>query len=253
MRHIIWSSLKCLVERENIFCHFESDLAHGDEDDFIEEQVGEDEMDRESDSEEGTIPRMDLSASDEHSEDDEPSITILQPLDMAFLSREVEGGVSIGSDNRDMSPSSSPAATSSILPSSAHSDLPNDLHGYYKSKDGNVWCKNAPEPTKTPSRNIFRPSIRQVINPRNMLTAGAAYKISSMPRWLKELQNAPTRKGRGFVVSSGDISMPQKLKGLSDVSFTWARREIIAHRLQFCGLKQRAIHWWWHALVKIVF
>ena len=164
------------MERKNIFCHFESDLAHGGEDDFIGEQVGEDEMDRESDSEEDSIPRIDPSSSDEHSEDDEPSITTLQPLGMAFLSREVEGGVSTGSDNRDMSTSSSPAPTSSILPTSAHSDLPSDLHGYYKSKDGNVWCKNAPEPTKTPSRNIFRPPIRQDINPRNMHTADAAYK-----------------------------------------------------------------------------
>ena len=164
------------MERKNIFCHFESDLTHDGEDDFIGEQVGEDEMDTESDSEEDSIQRMDLSASDEHSEDDEPSTTTLQPLDMAFLSREVEGGVSTGSDNRDMSPSSSPAPTSSVLPTSAHSDLPSDLHGYYKSKDGNVWCKNAPEPTKTPSWNIFRPPTRQVINPRNMHTAGAAYK-----------------------------------------------------------------------------
>ena len=104
---------------------------------------------------------------------------------MTFLSREVEGGVSTRSesDNRDVSPSSSPAPTSSILPSSAYSDLPSDLHGYYKSKDDNVWCKNAPQPTKTPSRNIFRPPIRQVINPRNMHTAGAAYKKNSpMPR-----------------------------------------------------------------------
>ena len=104
------------------------------------------------------------------------SITTLQPLDMAFLSREMEGGVSTGSDNRDMSPSSYPAPTSSILPTSAHSDLPSDLHGYYKSKDGNVWCKNAPEPSKTSSRNIFRPPIRHVINPKNMHTAGTACK-----------------------------------------------------------------------------
>ena len=82
------------MERKNILCHFESDLTHGGEDDFIGEQVGEDEMDRESDSEEYSIPRMDLSSLDEHSEDDEPSITTLQPLDIAFLSREVEGGVS---------------------------------------------------------------------------------------------------------------------------------------------------------------
>ena len=109
------------------------------------------------------------------------SITTLQPLGMAFLSREMEGGVSTGSDNHDMSPSSSPAPTSSILPTSGHSDLPSDLHGYYKSKDGNVWCKNAPEPTKTPSRNIFRPPIRQVINSRNMHTAGAAYKKKNSP------------------------------------------------------------------------
>ena len=98
------------------------------------------------------------------------SITTLQPLDMAFLSREVEGGVSTGSDNRDMSSSSSPAPSFSILPTSAHSDLPNDLHRYYKSKDGNAWCKNAPEPKKIFSRNIIRPPIRQVINPRNMHT-----------------------------------------------------------------------------------
>ena len=164
------------MERKNIFCHFESDLANGGEDDFIEEQVGENEMDRESDSEEDTIPRIYPSSSDEHSENDEPSITTLQLLDMAFLNREVEGGVSTGSDNCDMSPSSSPVPTSSILPTSAHSDSPSDLHGYYKSKDGIVWCKNAPQPIKTPSRNIFRPPIRQVINPRNMHTAGAAYK-----------------------------------------------------------------------------
>ena len=147
------------MERKNIFCHFESDLAHGGEEDFIGEQVGEDEMDRESDSEEDTIPRIYPSSSDEHSEDDEPSITTLQPLVMAFLSREVEGGVSTGSDNRDMSPSSSPVPTSSILPTSSHSDLPSDLHGYYKSKDGILWYKNAAEPTKIPSRNIFRPPI----------------------------------------------------------------------------------------------
>ena len=90
-------------------------MAHGGEDDFIEKQVGEDEMDGESDSEEDTIPKVDPSSTDEHSEDDEPSITTLQPLDMAFLSREVEGGVSTGSDNRDMSPSSSPAPISSIF------------------------------------------------------------------------------------------------------------------------------------------
>ena len=119
-------------------------------DDFIEEQIGEVEMDREGDSEEDTISRIYTTSSDKHSEDDEPSITTLQPLDMAFLSREVEGGVSTGSDNRDMSPSSSPAPSSSIFPTSVHSDLPSDLHGYYKSKDGNVWCKDAPEPTKTP-------------------------------------------------------------------------------------------------------
>ena len=66
------------MERKNIFCHFESDLAHGGEDDFREEQVGEDEMDRESDSEEDMIPRIYTSSSDEHSEDDEhhnPSTT----------------------------------------------------------------------------------------------------------------------------------------------------------------------------------
>ena len=99
-------------------------MAHGGEDDFIEEQVEEDEMDRESDFEEDTIPKIDPSSSDEHSENDELSIITLQPLDMTFLSREVEGGVSTGSDNRDMSPSSSSAPTSSILPSSAYSDLP---------------------------------------------------------------------------------------------------------------------------------
>ena len=115
------------MERKNIFCHFESDLAHGGEDDFIEEQVGEDEMDRESDSEEDMIPRIDPSSSDEYSEDDEPSIATLRPLDIGFLRREVEGSVSTGSDNRDMSPSSSPAPTSSILPSLMHSDLPSDL------------------------------------------------------------------------------------------------------------------------------
>ena len=164
------------MERKNIFCLLESDLAHCGEDDLREEQVEEDEMDRESDSEEGTIPRIYTSSSDRHFEDDEPSITTLQLLDIAFLSREVEGGVSTHSDNRDMSPSSSPAPSSSILPTSAHSDLPSDLHGYYKSKDGNVWCKNAAEPTKTPSWNIFRPPIRQVINPRNMHTAGTACK-----------------------------------------------------------------------------
>ncbi|KAK3782882.1 hypothetical protein RRG08_002511 [Elysia crispata] len=51
---------------------------HGGEDDFIEEQVEEDEMDKESDSEEDTIPRIDPRSSDEHSEDDEhhnPSTT----------------------------------------------------------------------------------------------------------------------------------------------------------------------------------
>ena len=138
------------MERKTIFCHFESDLAHDGEDDFIEDQVEEVEMDREGDFEEDTISRIYTTSSDKHSEDDEPSITTLQPLDMAFLSREVEGGVSTGSDNRDMSPSSSPAPSSSILPTSAYSDLPSDLHGYYKSKDGNVWCKNAPKPTKTP-------------------------------------------------------------------------------------------------------
>ena len=94
----------------------------------------------------------------------------------------MEGGVSTGSDNRDMSPSSSPAASSSVLPTSAHSNLPSDLHGYYKSKDGNVWCKNAPEPAKTSFRNIFRPQIRHVINPKKMHTAGAAY--------IKEFTNA---------------------------------------------------------------
>ena len=62
------------MEQKNIFCHFESDLTHGGEDDFIGEQIGEDEMDRESDSEEDSILRIDPSSSDEHSEDDEPSI-----------------------------------------------------------------------------------------------------------------------------------------------------------------------------------
>ena len=81
------------MERKNIFCLLESDLAHSGEDDLREEQVEEDEMDRESDSEEDTIPRIYTSSSDRHSEDDEPSITTLQPLDIAFLSREVEGGV----------------------------------------------------------------------------------------------------------------------------------------------------------------
>ena len=57
------------MEWKNIFCHFESDLTHSCEDDLREEQVGEDEMNRESDSEEDSIPRMDLSSSDEHSED----------------------------------------------------------------------------------------------------------------------------------------------------------------------------------------
>ena len=51
------------MERKNIFCHFESDFAH--------EQIGEDEMDRESDLEEDTISRIYTSSSDEHSEDDE--------------------------------------------------------------------------------------------------------------------------------------------------------------------------------------
>ena len=54
-------------------------------DDFIEEQIGEVEMDREGDSEEDTISRIYPNSSDEHSEDDEPSVTTLQPLDMAFL------------------------------------------------------------------------------------------------------------------------------------------------------------------------
>ena len=97
-------------------------MAHGGEDDFIGEQVGEVDMDRESDSEEDMIPRMDPSSSD-----DEPSIATLRPLDIGFLRREVEGSVSTGSDNRDMSPRSSPAPTSSILPSLTHSDLPSDL------------------------------------------------------------------------------------------------------------------------------
>ena len=99
---------------EKYFLPFRKRFDPGCEDDFIGEQVGEDEMDRESDSEEDSILRIDPSSSDEHSEYDEPSITTLQPLDMAFLSREVEGGVSTGSDNRDMLPSSSPAPTSSF-------------------------------------------------------------------------------------------------------------------------------------------
>ena len=145
------------MRRKNIFlpCRKRS------EEDFVEEQVEEDKMDRESDSK-GSIQVLRMNTLRMM------TITSLQPLEMAFLSREVEGGVSIGSDNRDVSPSSS------ILPTSAHSDLPSVLHGYYKSKDGNVWCKNAPEPIKTPSRYIFRPPIRQIINPRNMNTAGAA-------------------------------------------------------------------------------
>ena len=170
-------------------------MAHGGEDDFIGEQVGEDEMGRESDSEEDSIPRIDPSSSDEHPENDEPSTTTLQPLDMAFLSREVEGGVSTGADNRDMSPSSSPAPTSSILPTSAHSDLPSDLHRYYKSKDGNVWCKNAPEPTKTPPRNKLRPPVRQVINPRNMHTAGAAYKQFVNAKMIERIAKCTNKEG----------------------------------------------------------
>ena len=63
------------MERKTIFSHFESDLAHDGEDDFIEEQVGEVEMDREGDSEEDTISRKYPNSSDEHSEDDEPSVT----------------------------------------------------------------------------------------------------------------------------------------------------------------------------------
>ena len=70
------------------FCHFES---HGGEDDFTEEQVGEDEMDRESNSEEDSIPRMDPSSSDRHSEDDEPSIAILQLLHNYGLLQQRDG------------------------------------------------------------------------------------------------------------------------------------------------------------------
>ena len=172
-------------------------------------------MDMESDSED-TIPRIDPSSSDEYSEDDEPSIITLQPLDMVFLSREVEGGVSTGSDNHDMSPSFSPAPSSSILPISAHSDLPCDLHGYYKSKDGNIWCKNALEPIKTPSRNIFRPPNRQVINPRNMHTAGAAYKKFVNAKMIERIAKCTNKEGQRV----HDEQWRHKLKGLSHVSFT---------------------------------
>ena len=215
---VLWSGII-------FFCHFESDLAHGGEDDFKEKQVGEDEMNRESDSEEDTIPRIYPSSSDGHSEDDEPSTTTLQPLDMAFLSREMEGGVSSGSDNRDLSPNSSPAPTSSILPTLAHSDLPSDLHGYYKSKDGNVWCKNAPEPTKTPSRNTFRPPIRQVINPRNMHTAGAAYKKFANAKMIERTAKCTNKEGQGVHGEQWRHTDATEIEGFigSDVSFTWGR------------------------------
>ena len=40
---------------------------------------------------------------------------------------------------------------------------------------------------------------------------------------IERIAKCSNKEGRGFVVSSGDIPMPQKLKGLSDVSFTWGR------------------------------
>ncbi|GFS17067.1 PiggyBac transposable element-derived protein 4 [Elysia marginata] len=72
------------------------------------------------------------------------------------------------------------AIASTPSPLQAPDDVPpsltNDIHGFYEAKDGTVWCKSVPPPTRTPTSNIFKPPVRQVRNPKNLYTVGDAYK-----------------------------------------------------------------------------
>ncbi|GFO39031.1 PiggyBac transposable element-derived protein 4 [Plakobranchus ocellatus] len=152
------------MERQNIFHHFEygaledkvsQDLGNN------EEQAEESESDHCSESEEDVISdNDDISFSDNNSDANEPDLTSLQPVDMIFLSNQVETAIV------DEEPTPTSEATA----------LLEDVHGFYQANDGNVWVKTTSPTGRTPSCNIFRPPVRQVTNARNIYTVGSAYK-----------------------------------------------------------------------------
>ena len=86
-----------------------------------------------------------------------------------------------------------------------------------------MWCKNAPEPTKTPERNIFRPPIRQVINPRNMHTAGAAYKKFANAKMIKIITKCTKKEGQNVRGEQWRHADATEIEGFIGCPLTWGR------------------------------
>ncbi|GFN80753.1 hypothetical protein PoB_000725900 [Plakobranchus ocellatus] len=88
----------------------------------------------------------DISFSDNSSDANEPDLTSLQPVDMTFLSNQVETAIV----NEEPTPTSKATA------------MLEDVSRFYHAKDGNIWVKTTPPTGRNSSCNIFRHPVRQV-------------------------------------------------------------------------------------------
>ncbi|KAK3781278.1 hypothetical protein RRG08_055177 [Elysia crispata] len=176
-------------QRENLFQHFLGELPstsgtpHPCDDADAEEVCDEPEYDPASESEEDVMSENDDELVEE--DDEDVDLTTLQPVDGSFLIDQASEGSAraTASQESDAMPNETPGEETNgceaLLSTNQDRDTGNgslvtpndeDIHGLFTAKDGTVWSKTAPPPTRTSASNIFRPPPKQVVNSRSLFS-----------------------------------------------------------------------------------
>ncbi|GFR66934.1 Piggybac transposable element-derived protein 4-like protein [Elysia marginata] len=203
-------------QRENLFQHFLGELPSTSEtphpcgDADAEEVSDEPEYDpaSELDLEEDVMSGNDDELVEE--DDEDVNLTTLQPVAGSFFIHQASRGsasATAGQESEAMpneTPGEETNGCEALLNINQDHGTDNDslvtpngedIHGLSTAKDGTVWSKTAPPPTRTSASNIFRPPPKQVVNSRSLFSVGQTFKRFINAKMVERIVTCTNKEG----------------------------------------------------------